>query len=189
MYKKNQSFKLPNINPMNIITLLILAVVIFALPQLMQMIKGLFSGLSDSVSNLSSGLGSLTGGTQKQQTEIKDASKPSTTSNINPFDRNYFLHAGAGARLVKVAECKRLGKLLVDAFGIVSVDFSQVQSVFHSFVSKSQVSFFCDQFIRNEKKDVISFMKAQNIYQHLTYKLSDQQLSEIIEYCEALPDK
>jgi hypothetical protein len=168
-------------------TFLIIGGLLFLIPLLSPLIK-MIKGLLGTASDVTGSAGSLIGGNEVEKKVIVEANKASTPKALNGFDPLMHKSAASGSALVKVDTCKKLAKDLQDAFGWFSVDFDKVMGVFRQLGTKTQVSFFAYQFKIITGKDLLAYMSPQNVFQHLTYKLSDQQLSKVISYVNSLPN-
>jgi hypothetical protein len=102
----------------------------------------------------------------------------------SPFSPNFWKTAPAGSLLLTTQTMADMLKTLKNAFGFFDDNEAAATGVFKQMKTQSQVSFFSDYFTKNEKADLLTWLRGSSWPND---RLSAAELNEIIQFVNKLP--
>jgi len=110
--------------------------------------------------------------------------KPNTE---NPFSPVFHQKAPAGALLLTTATALNYATRIHKAMGYFYDDEAEVNAVFRSLKSQSQVSMLADKFQQKYGEDLLEYLKRGANQFNFASGLSDTELQNIINIVQSLP--
>jgi hypothetical protein len=109
--------------------------------------------------------------------------------NDNAWSPSYWKTFKVSVPIVKMAECERLRKIIVDSVSRIpfQTNDSKILSVFKTLKYKTQVSFFADYFLQKENVDLLTYIKFGYSFFWTNTGIDDTTSKTIIEYVNNLP--
>jgi hypothetical protein len=164
-----------------LIVIAVIVLVFFVVKKFFGGFESLFGGIGDTIGGAGEWL-NLKDTEQEAAIRKAIADAENTASSItSPWNATYYKSAPAGTSLLTRATADKYAKQIWDSVGVVSDDSAAGVAVFKSLSNKAMVSWLCDVFNQNYKRDLFQWLK-------LKYDTDTQRadLKVIIDYVNSL---